>query len=142
LKFKSVLKNFIIPLGLTFVVFFILKRQFLKKTLLEYIKLLTFNEHFISSLFLFAGFITIGFQLKNVFKKSTGINLTTFDTLTLPISQNLWGYIIPFQGAFLYSLVYLKSKYRIEAKSSIAVCFFTILASFFWWNFRVDLPLL
>ena len=131
MKFKSVLKNFIIPLGLTFVVFFILKRQFLKKNLLEYIKLLTFNEHFISSLFLFAGFITIGFQLKNVFKKSTGINLTTFDTLTLPISQNLWGYIIPFQGAFLYSLVYLKSKYRIEAKSSIAVYLFVILASLF-----------
>ena len=112
-------------------VFFILKRQFLKKNLLEYIDLLTFNQHIVSSLFLFAGFFTIGFQLKNVFRKSTGLNLTIFDSLTLPISQNLWGYIIPFQGAFLYSLVYLKAKYKIEATNSIAVYLFVILASMF-----------
>ena len=91
---KKILKNFVLPVILTVVVFLILKKLFLKKELINYIGTLTLREHLISSIFMLIGFAFTGIQLRNVFSKSVSVKLSWFDTLTLPITQNLWGYII------------------------------------------------
>tara|TARA_B100000683_G_scaffold277001_1_gene333322 strand:- start:2394 stop:3374 length:981 start_codon:yes stop_codon:yes gene_type:complete len=128
---KKVLKSFILPFTLTVIVLLVVKKLFLKKNLTEFVDLLSIEEHFICAFFMLVGFSITGFQLKNVFRKSTNIKMSLFDTLSLPIAQNLWGYIIPFQGSFLYSMLFLKSKYKIEVKSSLAVYFLIIIASLF-----------
>lgn len=128
---KKILKNFVLPVILTVVVFLILKKLFLKKELINYIGTLTLREHLISSIFMLIGFAFTGIQLRNVFSKSVSVKLSWFDTLTLPITQNLWGYIIPFQGSFLYSTFFLKSKYKINFKSSFSAYFIIIVASLF-----------
>jgi hypothetical protein len=130
-KLKKILTNFVFPVVLTAVVFLIVKKLFLKKELIHYIGTLTVREHFISSIFMLIGFAFAGLQLRNVFIKSISVKLSWFDTLTLPITQNLWGYIIPFQGSFLYSTFFLKTKYKINIKSSFSVYFIIILASLF-----------
>lgn len=64
-----------------------------------------------------------GFELSWLLKKD-GVDLKRIDRLTLPFSMNVWGYLIPFQGSFLYFLSFIKSKY--------GVSIFSLTGAYFW----------
>jgi len=121
------------------------------KDVIDQLSKLEPKSFLISSLFLYTGFIINGLQLNVALKKTQNINLTIGDTLSLPMVQNLWGYIIPFQGSFIYSAAFLKMKYKAMIESTLSVYIFTILSSlflgalfgfFFTLNFNWELSLI
>lgn len=124
-----ILKNYIIPFCLAALILYILKYFFDEKRLADYLEKLSVSDLFISAIFMFIGFFVNGLLLRFVYKKNSNTSLSYTDSLLLPMTQNVWSYIIPFQGAFIYSAAFLKVKYKIEVKSSIAVYIFIILAS-------------
>ena len=75
---------------------------------------ISFRSYIFSGLFIFSSFIIAGVQLNNVYTHSKIVKLSTFDIFTMPMLMNFWGYIIPFQGSFVFSAIYLKSKYNVE----------------------------
>jgi hypothetical protein len=64
-----------------------------------------------------------GFELSWLLKREE-VAIKRTDRLTLPFSMNLWGYLIPFQGSFLYFLSFIKSKYNVS--------FFSLTGAYFW----------
>lgn len=49
------------------------------------------------------------------------IKLSVYDTITLPLVINLWGFIIPFQGSFFYTISYIFAKYKKRVSDSVKV---------------------
>ena len=64
-----------------------------------------------------------GFELSWLIKRED-VAIKRTDRLTLPFSMNVWGYLIPFQGSFLYFLSFIKSKYNVS--------FFSLTGAYFW----------
>ena len=64
-----------------------------------------------------------GFELSWLLKREE-VAIKRTDRLTLPFSMNVWGYLIPFQGSFLYFLSFIKSKYNVS--------FFSLTGAYFW----------
>lgn len=79
------------------------------------------RTHFISIVLALPVFIASGIGLRLLYKRLSETTLSIYDTLTLPIVMNLWGIIIPFQGAFIYTSSYIYSKYRKNITESFRV---------------------
>jgi hypothetical protein len=59
-----------------------------------------------------------------VIKRNTTKNITYSDQLMIPITQNFWGYILPFQGSLIYSAAIFKRKYDINISKTIYIYIF------------------
>jgi len=64
-----------------------------------------------------------GFELSWLLQREE-VAIKRTDRLTLSFSMNVWGYLIPFQGSFLYFLSFIKSKYNVS--------FFSLTGAYFW----------
>lgn len=53
------------------------------------------------------------------------------DILLLPLGMNLWGMLLPFQGAMAYMTVFLKRKYDVKISESFSISIFLYLLSIF-----------
>lgn len=53
------------------------------------------------------------------------------DILLLPLGMNLWGMLLPFQGAMAYMTVFLKRKYDVKISESFSISLFLYLLSIF-----------
>ena len=53
------------------------------------------------------------------------------DILLLPLGMNLWGMLLPFQGAMAYMTVFLKRKYGVKISESFSISIFLYLLSVF-----------
>lgn len=62
-----------------------------------------------------------GIELKLLYRKMSNIKLSVYDTITLPLVINLWGFIIPFQGSFFYTISYIFAKYKKSISDSVKV---------------------
>ncbi len=79
------------------------------------------QTHLVSILLVFPVFFSGGIGLRLLYSRMSNTRLSVYDTLTLPVVINLWGFIIPFQGSFIYTLSYIKSKYRKSLSDSVRV---------------------
>lgn len=88
---------------------------------------------FVVSLFLTALiFLVSGIRYSFLLYKQSGKKLSLADTFFFPITTNLWGFIMPFQGGLLYAAVFLKRKYAVTIKDTLSISIFvySILMSF------------
>jgi hypothetical protein len=60
---------------------------------------------------------------------SSRVRLSVTDILVLPITMNFWSFLIPFQGALVYSSLILKCKYKARVSEAIASSVFSYLLS-------------
>ena|SRR3989338_10303813 len=65
--------------------------------------------------------ISYGVTLRYLILKQHGAKISTVDLVTLPMMMNFWGYIIPLRGGVLYSLLFLKAKYKVKLVDSAAI---------------------
>lgn len=93
------------------------------------LRLLSNIDYVVSFILLIITWMISGLQLKVVLRHSEHINLSLFDVISLPLTQNFWGYIIPFQGSFIYGSVYLKSKYGINISRTFSAYLFITVCS-------------
>jgi hypothetical protein len=85
---------------------------------------------FLTSLTLLSYFAS-GLQMYYLIKKQNNISISVADTLFLPLSMSLFSYIIPTNGGLLYSVFFLKKKYKIDSTKSFSIGIFSIYISFF-----------
>ena len=57
------------------------------------------------------------------------VRLSLVDVLLLPITMNLWSFLIPFQGALVYSSLILKCKYNTRLSEAVATSIFSYFLS-------------
>jgi uncharacterized membrane protein YbhN (UPF0104 family) len=123
-KIKSVSSIFL-ALGLFFIAYtYLLDSE--SKSILFDIPLFT---HIKSFLFLIAAYLLSGLELQYIYNKTKKINFSLYDTISIPYVINLWGYIIPLQGSFLYFITYLKCKYKTQMKDTSYIYAFVFLVS-------------
>ena len=67
------------------------------------------------------GFLIGGIEMRFLYSRLSKIKLSTYDTATLPFVINLWGFIFPFQGSFIYTVTYVFAKYKQTISDSIKV---------------------
>lgn len=123
----------VFSLGSAFVFFFFAYKYFLSEEHKALLFQIAPKNHFISGLFLVLSFLISGFELRYVYHKSSFLKLSFYDTISIPFVINVWGYIIPLQGSFLYFMGYLKAKYGFSLKNNayIYAFIFFINLSFF-----------
>lgn len=68
--------------------------------------------------------------------RRVGFRMEKKDVLLLPVAMNLWGMLLPFQGAMAYNTVFLKRKYGVTVADSFSMLIFMyalviFLAGFF-----------
>jgi hypothetical protein len=125
------LKNFFRFISLFLGVFlvFILVKYLIKEDYIKLLSKLTVKDYIVSFVLLMFSNVVSGFQLRMSIEKTSKVQLSIFDAVTLPMVQNFWGYIIPFQGSFIYGATFLKLKYKTTVKSTFSVYLFIILVS-------------
>lgn len=79
------------------------------------------SNHFISILLVIPLYLIGGIEFRLLYDKISKIKLSLYDTITLPLVINLWGIIIPFQGSFIYTVSYIRSKYKKSITESVQV---------------------
>jgi hypothetical protein len=101
----------------------------IEKDIFSNLKKLNTEVYLISFLSYLILFYISGFQTSVVVEKSTGIKIGALDKLLIPITQNFWGYLLPVQGSFIYSLAIFKNKYGISLSKSFYLYVFMTLFS-------------
>jgi hypothetical protein len=80
-----------------------------------------FSFHFYSFLFILPIYMFNGIQtfilLNMMYRKS----ISVYDTFTLPFAVSLWGFLMPFQGSYIYNSIYFKSKYKITIANTTSI---------------------
>jgi hypothetical protein len=103
---------------------------FLKRTdRLSTLLTLDFADFVVSVVLLLVCFILNGIQTRIALKSTCMIKISALDTIVLPITQNFWGHVIPFQGSLVYSATFLKAKYRADISKSLSIGLFITLCS-------------
>lgn len=72
-----------------------------------------------------------GLQYLFLLRRYNQTKLNLSDIFLLPIAMNLWSFIIPFQGALLYSTAILKFKYKIKTAESFSINIYSYLITIF-----------
>lgn len=75
-------------------------------------------------------YLASGLQMYFLIKHVSGTGLRLTDVLFMPMSMSLFSYFIPTNGGFLYSMYFMKKKYRIETSHSFSVGVASIYLSF------------
>ena len=65
--------------------------------------------------------LTSSTRIALIARRRFGVRIHLADVVTLPLSMNLWSYVIPFRGGLAYSLFLLKVKYGISLKGGLAL---------------------
>lgn len=95
----------------------------------EEIEILRSFDLAVSAIMLAICFITTGIQLRLALLRTEQARLSVADTVALPITQNFWGHIIPFQGSFIYAATFLKAKYNADVSMTISIGLFITVCS-------------
>ena len=111
------------------VLLFIGFKYFLSEPQIKLLYSIPLINHFISFIFCLAAFIISGYELKYIYERNSNLKLSTYEVISIPISMNLWGFIIPFQGAYLYLITYLKLKHKTSVLNSTYIYAYLFLVS-------------
>lgn len=65
-----------------------------------------------------------------LFKRIFNVRISLYDVLTLPFVVNLWGFLLPFQGSYIYNSIYFKAKYKIAVANTTSVYLVSFSISF------------
>ena len=79
------------------------------------------SNHFYSILLVIPIYLIGGIEFRLLYKRISNIKISTYDTISLPFAINFWGFIIPFQGAFIYTVSYITSKYKKSITESVQI---------------------
>lgn len=97
-------------------------------SLIREVKLL---ELMIYILVVILGSYLAGIQLSYLVKVTNKARLALIDQIILPVAMALWGYIIPTNGGILYSMLFLKQKYKVKYAEGFSFGLFSIYISLF-----------
>jgi hypothetical protein len=64
--------------------------------------------------------------------ETTKKKLSLIDMVAFPLSRNLWGYLLPFQGAFIYSLLFCRYKYSVQMSKITSVNIYIVIVNIFF----------
>jgi len=107
------------------------------------------RTHLISIVFLLPVYVSGGIGLRLLYGKISKATISIYDTITLPIVMNLWGFIIPFQGSLIYTSSYIYSKYKKSISESarvslvsfsISMCLAGFIGIIFFYTTRIYVP--
>jgi hypothetical protein len=124
----KIILTFILATGLLYVGFTYLLTDEQRKLIFK----VPFVVHIVSFLLIIPSYMLNGLELNLLYRRVGKIKLSVYDTLTLPFVVNLWGFIIPFQGSFFYTVAYLLAKYKknISESARVYLISFSITISF------------
>ncbi|MBL4657164.1 MAG: flippase-like domain-containing protein [Flavobacteriales bacterium] len=77
--------------------------------------------HFYSCLLVLPIYLLGGIEKYVLFRTIYNKRISLYDVITLPFVINLWGYLIPVQGSYLYNTVYFKTKYKIAIENTTSI---------------------
>lgn len=86
--------------------------------------------HFFTLLLVLPLFVFGGVQSFILFKRVYDKNLSLYDVITLPFVLGLWGFIVPFHGAYIYNSIYFKAKYKIAIVNTTSISLVSLSISF------------
>jgi hypothetical protein len=115
---KVVLKNFL-SFSILFISIYLIYYYLNSKDYITFFTKLSLFEWIIIStlgwlIMILTTLITFGLRIPDK-KKSIK------EILTYPLMQNLWGYLIPFQGSIIFSLYYFKRTHNLSVLKSLSV---------------------
>lgn len=125
------MKNIFIYIITALIIFFILV-HFVTKEQLELLKGVTFFEVLISVIIALAMFYASGAQFSYLMKRTCNKKLSIIDEITFPISRNLWGYLLPFQGALAYTIAFIKFKYNVNLTKNFSINLYLVIFNLFF----------
>ena len=82
---------------------------------------ISFSTHLISIILVIPVYVCSGLELFLLYKHLGKVKLSGYDIVSLPIVVALWGFLIPFQGSFIYTVSYIFSKYKNSLAENIKV---------------------
>lgn len=85
--------------------------------------------HFYALILLLPLFVFGGFQTFILLKLVYGKSISLYDIITLPFILSLWGFLIPFQGAYIYNSIYFKAKYKIAIVNTTSMSIVSLSVS-------------
>lgn len=77
-------------------------------------------------------FYMVGGLQYYVLKDMYGINLEKKDILLLPVSMNLWSFIMPLQGSAFFFMLFLKHRHKVKISDSLSITIFLYLITVFF----------
>ena len=99
------------------------------------LKEISFFDLLIAVILTFLLIVSSSYTLQYLIFKQYKIKISTIDTATLPLMMNFWGYIIPFRGGILYSILFLKAKYKVKLVDSTAINVYVQMVMFAFMGF-------
>ena len=121
------MNQFIIRYGLTFVFVAVAILVLAQSDYIGLIKRLTVTDILVSIALSLITFTLSGLKIGYLTQKHFQKRLSISDLITLPLSMNLWGFIIPVRGGLLYSVFFLKTKYKIKMVEGVSLSIYTYL---------------
>ena len=106
--------------------FYFIKNGYLNRLLQLGISFWVITVLWVWLVMLMSSFLTFSIRLKRKVLPENFIDISLF-----PIAQNLWGYLLPFQGSILFSMLYFKQVHGKGITDSFSVNVFFVLVSMF-----------
>ena len=114
-------------LGLTLI--YVLVRYLERTEQVDALSSVSSMDIMVSAILLGNCFTINGLQTRIALSSAGQAQLSVLDILALPIAQNFWGHVIPFQGSFIYAAAFLKAKYRADVRITVSIGLFITLCS-------------
>jgi uncharacterized protein (TIRG00374 family) len=96
----------------------------------EIVKKISFADWVILIGLTFCSYLLSGIQMYYLVRHVNGTKLSFTDLVFMPMSMNMFGYLIPTNGGFLYAVYFLKKKYSLDSARGFSVGVFSIYMSF------------
>jgi hypothetical protein len=125
-KFITTALSFLAGIGLVYIGLKIFLSPDQVKILVEK----PFTFHLYSCLLAVPMYLLSGIASFILFRTVSKINISLYDVLTLPFVINLWGFLVPIQGSYLYNSIYFKQKYKISIENTTSIYLLSLSISF------------
>ncbi len=126
IKIITAILSFSIGISLVYLGF----KYFLNTEQLEMLVSKPIQFHIYSMALVVPVFILGGIETFILFRLVYNKNIYIYDILTLPFVVSLVGFLIPFQGSYIYNSIYLKSKYKISLVNTTSIYLVSFSVSF------------
>lgn len=103
---------------------------FVGKEQLELLRRMSWSDVALAMLLSLSAYAGNGWELY-LLRGKFGFSMEKKDILLLPLGMNLWGMLLPFQGAMAYLTVFLKRKYNVKVSVSCSISLFLYLITIF-----------
>ncbi|MBI4931133.1 MAG: flippase-like domain-containing protein [Bacteroidetes bacterium] len=104
-------------------------KLFINKEQLEILTSKPIEIHFYACLLTIPMYLLSGISSFILYKSVSKTTISLYDVVTLPFVISMWGFLIPFQGSYIYNSIYFKAKYHITIVNTTSIYLLSVSIS-------------